>query len=229
MLNFLKTIVFLVLFCNIIFALTILDNGAEIFHINSDAQIGALGGNNPSIIGINGKIFNNPALGNIKTNDIISFTYRDHFSGLANDHIFSAVIKQNLFNSLSIGMIYREINNIPNTLNAFYLNGNTVVPINYDLITVFDHWELATVFSISSQLSKYKIGFNIKTLMYSVLNEKAYGLGRVGYNFHTGDDDYTDTGVSGIDMGSMGWGVRIGEHGLGSAHSFRIYCMGRPR
>ena len=32
------------------------------------------------------------------------------------------------------------------------------------------------------------------------LNEKVYGLGRVGYNFHTGDDDYTDTGVSGIDM-----------------------------
>jgi hypothetical protein len=27
------------------------------------------------------------------------------------------------------------------------------------------------------------------------LNEKAYGLGRIGYNFHTGDDDYKDYGV----------------------------------
>ena len=32
------------------------------------------------------------------------------------------------------------------------------------------------------------------------LNEKVYGFGRVGYNFHTGDDDYTDTGSSLIDM-----------------------------
>ena len=27
------------------------------------------------------------------------------------------------------------------------------------------------------------------------LNEKVYGLARVGYNFHTGDDDYKDYGV----------------------------------
>ena len=32
------------------------------------------------------------------------------------------------------------------------------------------------------------------------LNEKIYGIGRVGYNFHTGDDDYTDTGDPGVDM-----------------------------
>ena len=32
------------------------------------------------------------------------------------------------------------------------------------------------------------------------LNEKVYGFGRVGYSFHTGDDDYTDTGSSEIDM-----------------------------
>jgi len=32
------------------------------------------------------------------------------------------------------------------------------------------------------------------------LNEKVYGFGRVGYNFHTGDDDYTDTGSSEIDL-----------------------------
>ncbi len=28
------------------------------------------------------------------------------------------------------------------------------------------------------------------------LNEKAYGLARVGYNFHTGDDDYTDCSIT---------------------------------
>ena len=38
------------------------------------------------------------------------------------------------------------------------------------------------------------------------LNEKVYGLGRVGYNFHTGDDDYKDSGASGVDV-TLGGGM----------------------
>ena len=177
MLTFKKIIICFILIVNTLFSIEFVKNGVEIFSINGDAKIGAMGGNNPAVIGINGKIFNNPALGNLKTNNLISFTYRDHFSGLAKDHLFSVAIKQNFFNSLSLGIIYREIENIPNTLDAFSLNGNQVVPIDYDLITFFDHWELASVLSISSQFSKYKIGFNIKSLMYSILNEKAFGIG----------------------------------------------------
>ena len=174
--KFLKSLIVYLFFFNIIFSLSILDNGVEIFHINGDAQIGAYGGSNPSFIGINGKIFNNPALGNLVTNDIVSFTFRNHYSGIAKDHIFSTGIKQNFFNSLSIGVIYRQIEDIPNTLNAFYWDGNVLEP-NYDLITTFNHWELATIFSISSNISDYQFGINLKTLMYSILNEKAYGIG----------------------------------------------------
>ena len=32
------------------------------------------------------------------------------------------------------------------------------------------------------------------------LNEKAYGLGRIGYNFHTGDDDYTEPPAPGVNV-----------------------------
>ena len=176
MLKLLKTIIVHLFFLDIVFSLNFLHDGVEIFHINGDAQIGAYGGENPSIIGINGKIFSKPALGNLVTNEIISFTYRDHYSGIAKDHIFSSGIKQNFFNSLSIGIIYRQIEDIPNTLNAFYWNGNVLEP-NYDLITTFNHWELGTIFSISSNISNYKLGMNLKTLMYSILNEKAYGIG----------------------------------------------------
>ena len=177
MLKFKLIIICYILNVNILYPLEFIGNGAEIFSINGDAQIGAIGGNNPAVLGISGKIFNNPALGSLDTNQLISFTYRNQFSNLVNDHIFSADIKQVLFNNLSIGIIYRTIEDIPNTLEAFSLNGDQVLPIDYDLITFFDHWELASIFSISSNFSKYKIGFNIKSLMYSILNEKAYGIG----------------------------------------------------
>jgi len=62
------------------------------------------------------------------------------------------------------------------------------------------------------------------------LNEKAYGFGRVGYNFHTGDDDYTDTGSSLIDMeltggmmyafgGGFSMTPKISFEGLFASHS----------
>ena len=172
-----KIIFFKVLILNLLFTMEFLENGAEIFSINGDAQIGAFGGSNPALIGVSGQIFNNPALGNLSTNKLISFTFRNHFSDLAKDHLFSFDIQQNFFNNVSIGIIYRKIEDIPNTLDAFSLNGEQVVPIDYNLITYFDHWELATLFSISSKFSKYRVGLNIKSLMYSILNDKAYGIG----------------------------------------------------
>ena len=65
------------------------------------------------------------------------------------------------------------------------------------------------------------------------LNEKAYGFGRVGYNFHTGDDDYTDTGSSLIDMeltggmmyafgGGFSLTPTVSFEGLFSSHSGKV-------
>ena len=62
------------------------------------------------------------------------------------------------------------------------------------------------------------------------LNEKAYGFGRVGYNSYTGDDDYTDTGSSLIDMeltggmmyafgGGFSMTPKISFEGLFASHS----------
>ena len=61
------------------------------------------------------------------------------------------------------------------------------------------------------------------------LNEQAYGLGRVGYNFHTGDDDYADFGegisvdLEGGMMYSIGGGFlmtpTIALEGTFSSHS----------
>ena len=61
------------------------------------------------------------------------------------------------------------------------------------------------------------------------LNEQAYGLGRVGYNFHTGDDDYKDAGyginvdLEGGMMYSIGGGFlmtpTIALEGTFSSHS----------
>ena len=47
----------IVLVLNNLFSIEFLENGVEVFSINSDAQIGAMGGNNPALIGINGKIY----------------------------------------------------------------------------------------------------------------------------------------------------------------------------
>ncbi len=173
-----KTAIFsIVLVFNTLFSIEFLENGVEVFSINSDAQIGAMGGNNPALIGINGKILNNPALGNLKTKDLLSFTYRNHFSGLVSDHIITTNINQKYINNLSFGIIYRSIEKIPNTLDAFTFNGNQVIPIDYNLISYFNHWELASIVSLASKLASYEVGLNIKSLIYSVSNEKAFGLG----------------------------------------------------
>ena len=161
---------------SIVFSTNIVYNSAEIFSINSDAQTGAYGGNNPTLLATNGQIFNNPALGNIDKKDYISFTSRNHFSGLAKDYIFSSVIKQSFFKSLSLGFIYREIDDIPDTRNAFYFNGNIPVPIDYELIKYSKHWELGSVISFSHTLNSHKIGLNLKSLLYSMFDEKAYGF-----------------------------------------------------
>ena len=56
------------------------------------------------------------------------------------------------------------------------------------------------------------------------LNEKAYGLGRVGYNFHTGDDDYKgDATLEGGMMYAFGGGFSltptVSFEGLFASHS----------
>ena len=61
------------------------------------------------------------------------------------------------------------------------------------------------------------------------LNEKAYGLGRIGYNIHTGDDDYKDYGVgintelTGGLMYAIGGGFsmtpKVSLEGLFASHS----------
>ena len=140
--------------------------------------IGAIGGNNPALIGINGKDSKQlKALGNLKTKDLLSFTYRNHFSGLVSDHIITTNINQKYINNLSFGIIYRSIEKIPNTLDAFTFNGNQVIPIDYNLISYFNHWELASIVSLASKLASYEVGLNIKSIIYSVSNEKAFGLG----------------------------------------------------
>ena len=69
------------------------------------------------------------------------------------------------------------------------------------------------------------------------LNEKAYGFGRVGYNFHTGDDDYTDADSSGLDMeltggmmyalgGGFSMTPKVSFEGLFASHSGEVVVDG---
>ena len=62
------------------------------------------------------------------------------------------------------------------------------------------------------------------------LNEKAYGLGRIGYNFHTGDDDYTEPPAPGVNVeltggmmyafgGGFSMTPKISFEGLFASHS----------
>ena len=59
------------------------------------------------------------------------------------------------------------------------------------------------------------------------LNEKAYGFGRVGYNFHTGDDDYKgDATLKGGMMYAFGGGYSltptVSFEGLFASHSGKV-------
>ena len=62
------------------------------------------------------------------------------------------------------------------------------------------------------------------------LNEKAYGLGKVGYNFHIGDDDYTEPPAPGVNVeltggmmyafgGGFSMTPKISFEGLFASHS----------
>ena len=151
--------------------------GGEIFSMSGDARISALGGANPSLYGSSGQMFSNPALGHIQHNDVVTFTYRSQFSGLADFHLFSTPLNFSSNQNISLGVIHRSVQDIPYTNNAFEIVGGYPNPIDYDLITMFDHTELAAVFSVAGNLDKYQMGINIKTLIYSIYTEKAFGIG----------------------------------------------------
>ena len=173
---FIKLIILVNISINICFSDEYVSFGGELFTMTSDARISALGGNNPSLSGSSGQIFNNPALSQISQINDLTFSYRNQFSGLADVFLFSAPIR--IFNkNSSIGIIHRSIKDIPYTNDAFELIDGSPNLIDYNLITTFDHTELGFLYSISKIFYKYLIGINIKTLFYSIYTEKAFGLG----------------------------------------------------
>tara|TARA_B000000557_G_scaffold73510_2_gene58412 strand:- start:1608 stop:2573 length:966 start_codon:yes stop_codon:yes gene_type:complete len=205
-------IVHFILFVSFIFSSNFVYNSAEIFSVNPDAQTGAYGGNNPTLLATNGQIFNNPALGNIKSKDYISFTSRNHFSGLAKDYIFSTVIKQSFIKSLSLGFLYREVDDIPDTRNAFYFDGNIPVPIDYELIKFSKHWELGSIISLSHTINNNKIGMNLKSLLYSLFNQKAYGFSLdIGSIYNISDDILTGFIFKNVPFLKINWSTGHSE------------------
>lgn len=168
--------VFTIIFCTS-FTAEFVSFGGEIFSMSGDARMSAMGGSNPALFGTSGQSFSNPALVHIVSDNSVSFTYRSQYSGLADFHIFSTPVKFFSNENASLGIFHRSVKDIPYTNDAFELVGGYPNPIDYDLITTFDHTELAAILSMAGEVNNYQIGVNVKTLLYSIYTEKAFGIG----------------------------------------------------
>ena len=165
----------IILIINIFFTQEYVNYGNNIYSIVGDSRINAMGGSNPSLYGSSGQIYSNPALNHIYDSNVISFSYRNQFSGLIDMYAYSFPL---ISNKYGLGILYSTIKDIAYTNDAFYFIGDQVIPISgNNLITYFDDTEIIAVFSLIAKYNKIKYGLNIKSYFHSIYNEKAIGIG----------------------------------------------------
>ena len=131
--------------------------------------------------------FTNPACNSLIQNRYINTEMSNYFDGILNSHSIFFSLNTKFLKKLNISIINNSINDLNNTTNAWYDNGDGIIDVNeidYNNISNFSHNSLGMILTKSFQLntsnlpylknSDIKYGINSKLSFSSILSEKSF-------------------------------------------------------
>ncbi|MBC8479472.1 MAG: hypothetical protein H8D46_03320 [FCB group bacterium] len=161
-----------------IYAAEFVSQGGELFENASDGRTAAMAYSSVSSAAGPASIFSNPALALNDGRSILLFTHVDQFAGVVNRDMFAYRIGKLRNGIVTVGLVNRSIDDIPDTRNAMISLDADGPHLDYDAISHFSQNEIGFVLSYAALFrDKHAIGINAKPVFTSLGDYSAWGLG----------------------------------------------------